>query len=227
MKSLDATHRNRPADEPAEGVIQFRFELTPATSADRLSQDQFAHIVAWRRILRQLKLIGADVRRYDGYGYGNLSARDPVVPTRFYVTASQTGGAARIGRRHIVRVDRWNAERFEVAATGSATPSSESITHGMLYSADAGIRWIMHVHSRDIWQAAARLKLPATAAAVAYGSPAMAAAVAELTQRHAERPLLFATLGHADGIFACGADAATVGSVLVNALAQALHGAPR
>jgi hypothetical protein len=227
MKSLDATQRNPPPVEPAEGVIQFRFELTAATAADRLNHGAFAHLVAWRRILRQLKLIGRDARRYDGYGYGNLSARDPVAPTRFYVTASQTGGTARIGHKHIVRVDHWNAARFDVAATGAAAPSSESITHGMLYAADAGIMWIMHVHSRDIWQAASRLKLPATDAAVAYGSPAMAAAVEELMQRHAERPLLFATLGHADGIFACGGDAATVGSAIVTTLARALQGAPR
>jgi hypothetical protein len=66
------------------------------------------------------------------------------------------------------------------------------------------------------------LGLPTTAADVPYGSPAMAAAVTELMQRHGERPLVFATLGHTDGIFACGGDAASVGTAMINTLAQSL-----
>jgi len=217
MKSLRKTH----ADLPTEGTIQFRFDLVPGTPADAPSPDQFAQFISWRRILRRLKLVGRDARRYDGYGYGNMSMRDPGQPERFFVTASQTSGAAAITPRDIVRIDRWDAGRFEVAATGHAPPSSESITHGMLYAADPIIRWIMHAHSPAIWRVADALELPTTAANVTYGSPAMAAAVAELMGRHPLRPLVFATLGHSDGIFACGADADGVGGALVSTLAHA------
>jgi ribulose-5-phosphate 4-epimerase/fuculose-1-phosphate aldolase len=217
MKSL---HKGR-ANPAAEGTIQFRFDLTPGTRADWPGADQFALFVSWRRILRRLKLVGRDARRYDGYGYGNLSMRDTQQPARFFISASQTSGAAAITPRDVVRIDRWNADRFEVAATGDAPPSSESITHGMLYAADPAIHWIMHAHSHEIWAVAGALGLPTTAAAVTYGSPAMAAAVADLMARHRQRPLVFATLGHLDGIFACGAGAASAGSALVNALALA------
>jgi L-ribulose-5-phosphate 4-epimerase len=218
MKSL----RKTATDPGTEGTIQFRFELAPGTAPDEPNEGQFAQFVSWRRILKRLKLVGRDARRYDGYGYGNLSMRDPEQPGRFFVSASQTSGAASITPRDIVRIDRWDADRFEVAATGHAPPSSESITHGMLYAADPAICWIMHAHSHEIWRMAEALDLPTTAADVPYGSPAMAAAVAELMQRHPERPLVFATLGHTDGVFACGADATSVGSAMINALAHAL-----
>lgn len=218
MKSL----RKSRADPAAEGTIQFRFELTPATPADEPNAEQFAQFVSWRRILKRLKLVGRDARRYDGYGYGNMSMRDPEQPARFFVSASQTSGAASITPHDVVRIDRWDTSRFEVAATGHAPPSSESITHGMVYAADPAIRWVMHAHSSDIWRMADALGLPTTAADVPYGSPAMAAAVTELMQRHGERPLVFATLGHTDGIFACGGDAASVGTAMINTLAQSL-----
>jgi hypothetical protein len=218
MKSL----RKRPTVPATEGTIQFHFDLAPATRADEPSAGQFAQFVAWRRILKRLKLIGRDARRYDGYGYGNMSVRDPEQPGRFFVSASQTSGAASITPHDIVRIDRWDARRFEVAATGHAPPSSESITHGMLYAADPAIQWIMHAHSHEIWCIADALDLPATAANVQYGSPGMAAAVAELMQRRPERPLVFVTLGHTDGVFACGSDATATGNAMVNTLALAL-----
>ncbi len=65
------------------------------------------------------------------------------------------------------------------------------------------------------------MRLPATPEDVAYGSPAMANAVGVLFKRHAARPMLFATLGHEDGIFACGYSADDTGAALVRALADA------
>jgi ribulose-5-phosphate 4-epimerase/fuculose-1-phosphate aldolase len=183
-------------------------------------------MAAWRTILRQLELIGRDPTRYDGFAYGNLSVRDGAETCAFFVTASQTGGDSNFDRSHLVRVDRWDAARFEVRATGAAPPSSESITHGMLYAADPSIAWVMHVHSPPIWRNANRLELPLTAANVRYGSVAMASAVAALMQQVRGRPIAFATLGHEDGVFVGGASAGETGALLVRTLATAL-GAPR
>ncbi len=221
---------------PDEGTIRFHYRLTDPAPSDVLDAPQLERLAAWRRVLKQLNLVGRDLRRYGGFAYGNLSVRDTRVPTRFFVTASQTGGAPRLIARDIARIDRWNATRFEVDATGVQPPSSESITHGMVYAADPAIAWIMHVHSAAIWHATKRLALPVTAADVAYGSPAMAHAVAALARRHTaegqsdsdpsslpgSRPLLFATLGHEDGVFACGETADTTGAALVRVLAKAL-----
>jgi ribulose-5-phosphate 4-epimerase/fuculose-1-phosphate aldolase len=206
---------------PTEGAIRFRYVLRAADVTDALDAERFKRLAAWRQILKQLKLIGRAARRYDGFAFGNLSVRDTTNSARFFITASQTSGAPRLLRRHVVRVDEWNARSFEVVATGAAPPSSESITHGMVYAADARIGWIMHVHAPVIWRAATRLGLPATPAEVEYGSPAMASAVGVLLERHSARPMLFATLGHEDGIFACGASADDTGAALIRALADA------
>ena len=215
------------APSPTEGAIRFHYVLRAPRARDTVDAERFERLAAWRRILRQLKLIGRDARRYDGFAYGNLSVRDRVDPVRFFVTASQTGGAPRLVRKHVVRIDAWDAGNFSVTATGAAPPSSESITHGMVYAADAHIDWIMHVHAPAIWRAAARLELPATPHAIAYGSPAMANAVGALTRDHAARPIVFATLGHEDGIFACGESADDTGTTLIRALADAFAGSTR
>jgi len=203
----------------AEGAIHFKYRLAADPDASAEIED-FGRLRAWREILKQLKLIGRDRRRYDGYAYGNLSVRDRATG-RFFVTASQTSDARLLRPDGLVRVDGWDAERFEVMATGSRPPSSESITHGMIYAADSEIVWIMHVHAPTIWHCAATLGLPRTPADVPYGSPAMADAVAALLARQRERPLVFATLGHHDGVFACGATANETGCAILRALADA------
>jgi hypothetical protein len=204
----------------AEGAIHFRYRLAAPIGDVQIDRGDFERLRAWRMILKRLKLIGRDARRYDGYAYGNLSVRDANT-VRFFITATQTSDAPRLRAGDLVRVDAWDADRFEVVATGTRAPSSESITHGMLYEADPSIRWVMHVHAPVIWSAAARLDLPTTGAEVAYGSQAMAASVAALLARHRARPLLFATLGHGDGVFVCGGTANDTGTALVRALADA------
>jgi ribulose-5-phosphate 4-epimerase/fuculose-1-phosphate aldolase len=97
----------------------------------------------------------------------------------------------------------------------------------MVYAADPRIGWIMHVHAPVIWRATAQLDLPATPEDVEYGSPAMARAVGTLLSRHEARPMLFATLGHADGIFACGGSADETGTALVRVLVDACAGTTR
>ena len=51
----------------------------------------------------------------------------------------------------------------------------------------------------------------------------MADAVAALLRTHRRRPLVFVTLGHEDGVFACGGSAEATGGALVAALARALE----
>ncbi len=208
-------------ESPAEGVIGFAYALE-APDGDLVSAETLHAMRGWRRVLKRLALLGQTPARYQGFGYGNLSARDGSQPDQFVVTASQTSGAAEFEQRHLVRIVSGNVERFWVDAIGHQPPSSESLTHAMIYQADPGIAWVMHGHSPEIWQQAESLGLPATPQDVGYGTPAMARAVAELLRGNARRPLLFVTLGHEDGVFACGASASDAGSALTNVLARAL-----
>jgi hypothetical protein len=204
-----------------EGTIRFAYALeTPAGPV--VDADVLARLQGWRGVLWRLGLVGQDPDRYGGLGFGNLSVRDPGVTEQFVITASQTGGLPRLADQDLVRIVQANVERFWVDALGHQPPSSESLTHAMIYRADPAIGWIFHVHSAEIWAAAGSLGLAETPADTPYGSPAMAGAVTALLRSQATRPVVFVTAGHQDGVFACGADADSTGAVLLSALAHAL-----
>ena len=210
-----------------EGTIQFAYELSSA-SEPALQADDFAELAAWRSILHDLNLLGHSRDKYAGFAYGNLSVRAGD-DEQFVITASQTSGEPTLLQEHLVTITHYNLERFWVEASGAGPPSSESITHGMIYGADLRFKCVFHAHSEVIWQNRAALRLPETPADVTYGSQAMIAAVETLMQDHQSRPLTFATAGHEDGIFACGYSPRESGVMLVTYLAKALaiaHGAP-
>ncbi len=207
-----------------EGTIQFGYGLEPGEIDETLlSPELLTKLAGWRSILYELQLVGQTPERYQGYAYGNISARvtPDSEPAQFVVTASQTSGAKRLFLNHLVLVREVNLDRFWVDAVGSEPPSSESVTHAMLYAADPRIRYVFHIHSTEIWQTRESLGLPQTPADVPYGSPQMTEAVAELLHTHQSRPLVFATAGHEDGIFACGTHARDCGGLLVSYLAKA------
>ena len=155
-------------------------------------------------------------------GYGNISRRVPGAAQGFLITASQTGGLADAGFEHLVWVRRWNLDRFRAEAEGALPPSSEALTHAMLYAADPEVNWVLHGHCPEIWQNAQAAGLAAVSASVGYGSPQMAEAVTDLLRANRARPLVFVTLGHEDGVFACGGSAEEAGGAMLSALAQSL-----
>lgn len=203
-----------------EGVIRFAYGLQEP-DGDIATPARLAEFNAWREVLRRMRMIGQDPGRYGGFGFGNLSARDPQRPDEFLITASQTGATPLLADRDLVRVTDSDPARMWVDARGRQPPSSETLTHAALYRADPGVNWVFHGHTPELWARAADLGLPATAADVDYGSVAMATATAELLQQYRERPLVFVTLGHQDGVFACAAHAAAGAAALIEAWTQA------
>ncbi len=204
-----------------EGTIKFAYELSPAT--DPIADDEIMRpLFAWRTLFRRLGILGQHPERYEGFGFGNLSARDPNRTTEFVISASQTSGLATFNTEHMVRVSNCDLDRFRANAFGNYPPSSETITHAMVYTADPSVKWIFHCHSPEIWQRVNHLALPCTATEVDYGSIEMVQAVADLLKTHRSRPIVFATMGHKDGVFACGPTAQETGGLLVSYLAKAL-----
>ncbi|MFU8816464.1 MAG: class II aldolase/adducin family protein [Pseudomonadales bacterium] len=207
--------------DDTEGTIRFAYSLEAPIGAVA-DADTVAALRGWREVLRRLGLLGQHPARYGGLGFGNMSARDPARPDQMIITASQSSGAETLEDDDLVRIVRSNPARFWVDAVGRQPPSSETLTHAMIYQADAAVRWVFHAHSPDIWRRATALGLPATPAAVAYGSTAMVEAVAQLIAAQEPGPLAFVTHGHEDGVFACGASAEEAGSALVALLARVL-----
>lgn len=208
-----------------DGVIRFDLEYRPRAARPRA---ELAELDAWRTILHRLGLIGRDPARYEGAGYGNVSLRLPPLDAppgarRFAISGSQTGGLAALAPEHYAVVTAYAPGRNHLVAEGPIPPSSESLTHAMLYDLDSRVRCVFHVHSPAIWRAAGALGLPATDPAAPYGTPAMAEAVRVLHECGALRvPGLFVMGGHEDGVVAFGECAGEAGGLLVQTLARAL-----
>ena len=204
-----------------EGVIRFDLDFTVVEPVTITGLDE---LNAWRRILRQLGLIGQDSERYGGYGFGNISRRlppfdAPVNHRPFVISGSQTGHLTELSAAGFATVSGYDASHNRVVATGPVKPSSESLTHGSVYNANNDIRVILHVHSPEIWRCASILNIPSTDARVPFGTPAMAQEVERLFEDvdHIETGV-FVMGGHEDGVIAFGRTADEAGSVLVRAL---------
>lgn len=209
-----------------EGIIKFRIEYTPTGP---LPDDELRELNAWRKILVMLKLLGQDPTRYAGYGFGNISHRlEPYDASpeqrRYVITGTQTGHIADLGPEHFVVVNECHPAANMTVAEGPIKPSSESMTHGAVYAADPEIRWVMHVHSPEIWRNAARYGIPTTDASIPYGTPEMSAAVLALFDATdvAERRI-FSMGGHEDGIVSFGRTAEEAGIALLSTLAKSLY----
>lgn len=216
------------ATAPAsEGAILFaarhRDEPLPPGRHDEL----ICRLVAWREILSRLGLVGRDPALYDGFAYGNVSARvgPPSAPRgrrSFLVSGTQTSGKPCLGRDDFCLVERYDAAANAVDSRGAVLPSSESMTHGAVYDLGPHVRVVFHVHCPTLWQRRRELRLPTSRADVGYGTPEMAREVERL---HRETALgsrqIFAMGGHEDGLVAFGRDCDDAGQVVLRALARA------
>jgi hypothetical protein len=213
-----------------EGVTKFDLAYRPSGP---LPGAWLAELDAWRTVFHRLRLVGLDPARYGGVGYGNVSMRLPPFDgapgaRRFAISGTQTGGLARLRPEHYAIVAAYAPEHNRVVAEGPIAPSSESLTHAMLYDLDEDLRFVFHVHAPEIWRAAAVLRLPTTDPGAAYGTPAMAEAVRALFVSGAVRaPGVLVMGGHEDGVVAFAGRADEAGHLLVQTLARALaNGGP-
>jgi ribulose-5-phosphate 4-epimerase/fuculose-1-phosphate aldolase len=214
---------------PTEGVIRFDVRHQPRDLEERVFGDTARVLSAWRGILAHLRLLGQDPGRYEGLGYGNVSARVgpfgdiPRGRRRFLVTGSQTAGVAHATLREFCLVESWDIERNQVASAGLVAPSSESLTHAALYDASPAVRVVLHAHAPELWRQARALGLPVTHERAANGTPAMAEEVGRLYREGTLASTgVVAMGGHEDGVIAFGGTAAEAGARLVTQLARAL-----
>lgn len=214
-----------------EGVIKFdarhRHEPLPQWTASVLRE-----LAAWRSIFFSLGLIGQDGVRYGGAAWGNVSARLPPWhdgPRRpFLVTGTQTGGLTETGAAHYALVDRCDVSLGRVHSVGPVLPSSEAMTHAMVYAVAPDTRFVFHAHCPEVWSAARRLELPRTPEGVDYGTKEMAWAVERLLPLKATREAKAIVMtGHEDGVITFGATADEAGEAMVRWLARARSLNPR
>jgi ribulose-5-phosphate 4-epimerase/fuculose-1-phosphate aldolase len=209
-----------------EGVIKFQLAFKRSRP---LPEAQIREINAWREVFFRLGLIGQDPERYGGFGYGNISARikpftGPANRRAFVITGSQTGGIGSLGPEHYTTVFEYDSGRNRVVARGPVRPSSEALTHGMVYNLSRTTRFVIHVHSPEIWSKADWLGIPVTDTKAAYGTAQMAQAVGRLFRASGlGKKRIFAMGGHQDGVVSFGRNGEEAALHLMRYLALALQ----
>lgn len=202
-----------------EGVIKYRLEYRACELAATLD---IQPLNAWRSLLYQLALIGQSPQRYGGLGYGNISQRIPGAHA-FLITGTQTGHLATLTADDFAIVESAEPQFNRLSASGPSQPSSEALTHASVYQRQASANAVVHVHCPQLWRNTARLKLPHTAADIAYGSVAMALAVEALLESGTLASSgVFSMLGHEDGIVSFGDDLASAVQCLLLQLTHAI-----
>ena len=204
-----------------EGVIKFQLEFT---EAEPLPAEFSRELNIWRDQMFTVGLIGKDPDRYGGYSYGNVSQRLTPGKNAFIICGSQTGGIPLLNEQHYVTVDSCDFNHNRIEAHGPIKPSSESLTHGIIYQSDPSINFVLHVHSPEIWQFRHLLAIPCTSADAEYGTQEMVQEVQHLLSNDTvKNGHIFAMDGHEDGIVSFGATGEIAAGVLITLLNKALE----
>ncbi len=127
-----------------DGIIKYSIEHQ--NTATPLFSD-YAELEALRRRLFALGLIGEK----DGIGYGNLSMRHEGSKS-FFVTASQTGNRERLTKEYYTYISKYEFDTFKLMSQGRHKPSSEALSHAMIYAIDERIKAVIHIHSLSLWK---------------------------------------------------------------------------
>ncbi|MDT8439416.1 MAG: class II aldolase/adducin family protein [Wenzhouxiangellaceae bacterium] len=197
-----------------EGVIKYRLDWKPGPAAARARVEP---LMAWRDKLYRAGLIGHDPTH--NVGFGNISLR---TPEGFLISGTQTGHLEFTGPEHYSRVTDYDIDANALTCTGPMPASSEALTHAGLYQLDPDINAVVHVHSNALWRQQ-RGRLPTTANAITYGTPAMAREFQRLyhTTEFADDGIAIMA-GHADGIIAIGRDLDQAGERVLGLVTRAL-----
>lgn len=182
--------------QPDEGYVKYQ---TKHTEAPDLEHVLLKEIDAARTVLHDLGLIGIYP---NGIGFGNLSFR--VKGTLFIISGSATGGKRILGESGYCMVTAFDVDKNLVECEGPIQASSEAMTHGAVYAENPDVQCVIHVHNRTLFERLLSRDWPHTPKDAAYGTPAMARAIAELVRTTPGPQALFALAGHDEGIVAYG-----------------------
>jgi len=202
----------------AEGIIKYRLDY----SAENFISKNLHELNTWRSILFELGLIGQDKERYQGCGYGNISCVMEGAVSGFVISGSQTGHLRSLGDEHYSYVSSCDIKTNKVIARGLSKPSSESLTHAMIYSLDSRIECVIHVHSQELWRFGLQNGYLKTDERISYGTVEIAQAVKHLYQStDLSKQKILVMEGHEDGIISFGNSIEEAGLRLISMLVDA------
>ena len=193
-----------------EGVIKYQCNWIPG---DPMNPGLIAKLNTWRNILYRLKLIGVTD---DGIGYGNISIRSE--GDEFIISGSGTGCYSILDARHYARVTDADFENNSISSVGPLPPSSESLTHAMIYRCDTNVNAVIHVHNLELWEQLL-IRHPHTRQEVSYGTVEMAREIQRLfSEENLQETRIFAMGGHYTGVVAFGGSLDEAGNLLLQHL---------
>ena len=199
-----------PAQSEQEGVVKFRLEHELGSAP---KHPDLASLMCLRDELYARNMIGVTD---GGIGYGNVSVRfrdTAAGVVSFVISGTGTGRLARLEPSACCLVTACDVERNQVWCRGPVAASSESMTHWAVYTANASMGCVLHVHSQRLFETLLRAGVTATPAEFAYGTPAMALTV----QAHAAAMPdggILVMAGHDGGILVFGPSIAMARAIL-------------
>ena len=198
-----------------DGVIKYHVSHTQIATPEFTA---FNDLEALRCRLFALGLIGETP---DGIGYGNLSFRNKGERS-FTITATQTGKQPKLKPNEYIRITDYNFDTFTVFSEGEFKPSSEALSHAMIYDIHPDIQAVIHVHSAALWQMMITNNALATTAE--YGTAEMVSEIAALYQSH--NPFehnAFVMKGHENGMITFGRNIKDAERRLYHWIQETLH----
>ena len=180
----------------SEGYVKFTVQHTMSPAIE---------ITHWKELndartkLRKSGLIGVNST---GVGFGNLSIR--FRGTEFLISGTATGAVPVLSPDEYCVVSSFDIARNFVVSSGPIEPSSESMTHGAVYSCSPGANCVIHIHSRAIFDGMIRDNYPATPESAAYGTPEIAIALGKCVQETGKGEGVIVMAGHDEGVIAYG-----------------------
>ncbi len=206
-----------------EGYIKYRCDWVKTAA---VSPQAVVSLTPYRDALFQLNFIG---QRPDGIGFGNISQRVTSVTSplrdsktayitsdQFIISGTQTGNLTTLAAADYALVTDFSSEQNSLTCQGLRKASSESLTHGVIYSSHPTIGAIIHVHHAQLWQQLLH-QVPTTRESVRYGTPEMAKETQWLFEESSlMQHKIFAMAGHEDGVVTFGDNLQTAYRTLIN-----------
>lgn len=180
-----------------EGYIKYTFDWNKKTIT--IPTEVLSEVNYYRAKLRAYKMIG---KIPDGPGFGNISVRS--TGDTFFISGSDTGGLEFLEPEQMALVTQCNYQQNKMVFEGQIAASSESMSHAAIYQQNKSVRAVIHVHQSKLWNHYLNA-LPTTEEKAAYGTPALAEAIAQKVCKTPRNKLLVLG-GHEDGIICYGSN---------------------
>lgn len=179
-----------------EGYIKYHAERREGIVPDAYFMRDMNMI---RTTLWNMRLIGVYP---NGIGYGNISHR--YEDDSFIISGSATGEKMILKPEHWALVESFDLEKNSVKSFGMIDASSESMSHGAIYRVLPETNVVIHIHSRILFDKMLELGYMRTPEEIAFGTPDLAKAIADVVNERGEPDGIFVTAGHDEGIIAYG-----------------------